>query len=61
MDLYKLTYWSLYPQRLNGSFLSIFQAVGEPVGEVDKEIYKRFRLTEGADVEKSVDTTGHRI
>ncbi|CBY22942.1 unnamed protein product [Oikopleura dioica] len=48
-------------EKLVGGIHGGDRAVGEADSEVDKEIYKRFRLTEGADVEKSVDTTGHRI
>jgi len=33
----------------------------ENIDEKHSDIYKRFRLSEGVDVEKSVDTTGHRI
>jgi len=33
----------------------------EPEDSQETDIYKRFRLSEGVDVEKSVDTTGHRI
>lgn len=35
--------------------------VGETDNDVDAEIYKRFRITEGNDVEQTFDTTGHRI
>jgi len=35
---------------------------GDPEGEEgNSDLYKRFRLSEGVDVQKSVDTTGHRI
>ena len=34
---------------------------GEEETDEKTDIYKRFRLSEGIDVTKSVDTTGHRI
>lgn len=34
---------------------------GEEEEEKKSDLYKRFRLSEGIDVQKSVDTTGHRI
>jgi len=33
----------------------------EDESDKQSDIYKRFRLSEGIDVQKSVDTTGHRI
>lgn len=47
--------------RIAGGIHGNDTVAGEEVEEQHSDIYKRFRLSEGVDVEKSVDTTGHRI